>query len=104
MRNGTIGGLVAGCCLVMLWAAPWTAHAHGGNGPTASFAPAAETDPWPGVLRGCVERTDPARTALLSGLGGAAYSLVTLGGAAEQVRAFYSQGITLVYGFNFAEA
>jgi hypothetical protein len=103
MRTVTIDGLVAGCWLVMLWAAPGVTYAHG-NGATTRFTPAAETEPLSGVLRGCVERTDPDQTQRLSGLGDDAYPLVTLGAAAGQVRLFYSQGVTLVYGFNFAEA
>ncbi|MEF9672663.1 hypothetical protein QNM99_11715 [Pseudomonas sp. PCH446] len=40
---------------------------------------------------------------MLTGLGGTRYPMVSLKDA-EQVEAFYSQGIALQYGFNFSEA
>lgn len=72
------------------------------EGPVSRFS-ADLTTPWGQVLEGCVNRTDLDKNYLLSGLGGTQYPLVTAR-EAERVGAFYSQGMALQYGFNFAEA
>lgn len=55
------------------------------------------------ALLQCVSAADTDKDHLLSGLGGARYDLVAAKNA-EQVQAFYSQGMALQYGFNFGEA
>ncbi|MCU1720343.1 hypothetical protein [Pseudomonas sp. 5P_5.1_Bac1] len=55
------------------------------------------------ALQQCVSAADTDKDHLLSGLGGARYDLVAVKDA-EQVQAFYSQGMALQYGFNFGEA
>jgi tetratricopeptide (TPR) repeat protein len=100
----TIKTLVLGYSLLMLCATPMTGQAHSPTGQSASFTPAAESEPFLIVLHECVNRTDPRDTHLLSGLGGVQYPLVTLGDATAEAQAFYSQGMILQYGFNFPEA
>jgi hypothetical protein len=104
MNRLTIKTLVLGYSLVMLCATPLSGQAHAPTGQATSFTPAGERESFADVLHECVNRTDPRDTHLLSGLGGIQYPLVTLGGAADEARAFYSQGMILQYGFNFPEA
>src|SRR5262249_61492331 len=54
-------------------------------------------------LQGCANRAGVS-AHLLPGLGNVTFDLVSLGDATDQVRAFYSQGMVLQYGFNFPEA
>ncbi|MFJ2364111.1 hypothetical protein ACIPIN_10495 [Pseudomonas sp. NPDC087697] len=76
---------------------------HGATESLKSFAPASPDTPYLEVLHQCVSQQDTDKGQLLSGLGGTRYPLVSLKDA-EQVEAFYSQGIALQYGFNFSEA
>src|SRR4051794_28528216 len=104
MKRIRIKTLVLGYSLLMLCATPITGQAHSPTGQSASFTPAAESEPFLAVLHECVNRTDPRDTHVLSGLGGVLYPLVTLGDATAEAQAFYSQGMILQYGFNFPEA
>ncbi|MCQ9425726.1 hypothetical protein NRB16_19620 [Pseudomonas sp. LJDD11] len=72
------------------------------EGPISRFN-ADKTTTWDNVLAGCVNPKDLQKSYLLSGLGGTRYPLVTAT-EGERVGAFYSQGMALQYGFNFAEA
>ncbi|TVT86122.1 hypothetical protein [Pseudomonas sp. H3(2019)] len=76
---------------------------HGATENLKSFAPAPPDMPYLEVLHQCVSQQDTDNAHLLSGLGGTRYPLVSLKDA-DQVEAFYSQGIALQYGFNFSEA
>jgi hypothetical protein len=91
----------------LLLAGPPVTQAHTlGHGATESlknFVPAPADTPYLEVLHQCVSPQDTDKGHLLSGLGGTRYPLVSLKDA-EQVEAFYSQGIALQYGFNFSEA
>jgi hypothetical protein len=90
--------------LLLLLAPPLSGVASSPATQTATFRPAPASEPFEQTLQGCVNRAPTRDVHLLSGLGGASYPLVTLGPAAEQVKAFYSQGVTLQYGFNFPAA
>ncbi|WP_273825908.1 MULTISPECIES: hypothetical protein [Pseudomonas] len=79
------------------------AHVHGGAEESKSFVPAPPDEPYERSLLECVSDQDTQPAQLLSGLGGTRYPLVALKDA-DKVEAFYSQGIALQYGFNFAEA
>jgi len=81
------------------------AHTHGpetAEGPK-HFTPVSPDTPYLEVLRQCVSQKDTEQGQLLSGLGGTRYPMVSLKDA-DQVEAFYSQGMALQYGFNFSEA
>src|SRR5215216_6493309 len=88
----------------MLCATPLAGLANAPSTQSASFTPAPEGEPFPETLQRCVSRLSTGAIHLLSGLGGDSYPLVTLGPATHQVQAFYSQGMTLQYGFNFPAA
>ncbi|GAB7529098.1 hypothetical protein PS3A_15070 [Pseudomonas sp. 3A(2025)] len=77
-------------------------HDHGTGQAPDTFA-ADKNTAYLEVLHQCVSDKDTAKDYLLSGLGGTRYPLVALKDA-DKVEAFYSQGIALQYGFNFAEA
>lgn len=76
---------------------------HGAPENLKSFEPASPETPFLDVLHECVSQQDTRSAQLFSGLGGTRYPLVSLK-EADQVEAFYSQGIALQYGFNFSEA
>lgn len=96
--------LLALCGLLAFLAAPFSGLAHAPTTQQTSFAPAPDDEPFLETLYGCANRVPTSQTHLLSGLGDANYPLVTLGETADQVRAYYSQGMVLQYGFNFPAA
>jgi len=81
------------------------AHTHGPETAEAvkRFTPVSPDTPYLDVLHQCVSPRDTDPGQLLSGLGDTRYPMVSLKDA-DQVEAFYSQGIALQYGFNFSEA
>ncbi|MGC5702692.1 hypothetical protein J4P02_21040 [Pseudomonas sp. NFXW11] len=90
-----------------LWLAACGAQAHSMNHSSTEaairFTPQPPDKPYSEVLLLCVSPQDTQADQLLSGLGGTRYPLVSLK-QAEQVQAFYSQGMALQYGFNFSAA
>ncbi|MGE8409610.1 MAG: hypothetical protein ACN6QH_21510 [Pseudomonas sp.] len=108
MERNTSVRMAVACAL--LAALPFNAQGHGMHGNDGQteaeevFFPklAIDTD-LKAALQKCVSAADTDKDHLLSGLGGARYDLVALK-EAEQVQAFYSQGMALQYGFNFGEA
>jgi len=75
---------------------------HGADEHSGGFTPVPPDTPYLQVLHQCVSTQDTEADQLLSGLG-TRYGLVSLK-QAEQVQAFYSQGMALQYGFNFSAA
>ena len=108
MERNTSVRMAVACAL--LAALPFNAQGHGMHGNDGQteaeevFFPklAIDTD-LKQALQQCVSAADTDKDHLLSGLGGARYDLVAVKDA-EQVQAFYSQGMALQYGFNFGEA
>ncbi|WP_110972970.1 hypothetical protein [Pseudomonas huaxiensis] len=106
-RNTSVRTAIA-CAL--LAALPLNAKGHGMHGNDSQsdaqevFFPKLPIDTdLKQALQQCVSAADTDKDHLLSGLGGARYDLVAVKDA-EQVQAFYSQGMALQYGFNFGEA
>src|SRR5579884_1787616 len=104
MVRVNVRALVLACSLLMLAATPLAGLAHAPTPQTATFTPVGDSEPFADTLQRCVNRLPPGDVHLLSGLGGDVYPLVTLGPGADQAQAFYSQGMTLQYGFNFPAA
>lgn len=94
--------LAAGLLLASTGALAHTMN-HGADEHGGSFTPVPPDTPYLQVLHQCVSPQDTEADQLLSGLGGTRYPLVSLK-QAEQVQAFYSQGMALQYGFNFSAA
>lgn len=104
MIHAKLKALVLGYSLLMLAASPLAGLANAPARQTATFTPVSDSEPFAETLQRCVNRLPAGVVHLLSGLGGDAYPLVTLGPGADQATAFYSQGMTLQYGFNFPAA
>jgi tetratricopeptide (TPR) repeat protein len=104
MIHVSIRGLVLGYSLLVLCLTPLAGLANSPSSQDASFTPVREDEPFAETLQRCVNRRPTGSIHLLSGLGGDSYPLVTLGPATDRVKAFYSQGMTLQYGFNFPAA
>jgi tetratricopeptide (TPR) repeat protein len=96
--------LVLGYSLLMLSATPLVGLASAPSAQRAGFMPVRETEPFAETLQRCINRLPTSSIHLLAGLGGDSYPLVTLGPATDQVKALFSQGMTLQYGFNFPAA
>ncbi|MGS0740757.1 hypothetical protein ACVBEF_02810 [Glaciimonas sp. GG7] len=82
------------------------AHDHEGTADSKGiiFTPASTTEEFIEVLNECVDKNDVKNVFLQSGLGDDRFPIATLGNNQAEVKVFYSQGIILQYGFNFASA
>ena len=105
MERKTSVRMAVACAL--LASLPFKAIAHGMHGEPSPqetiFDPLPIDSDLKQALQLCVSAEDTDKDHLLSGLGGARYDLIASQNA-EQVQAFYSQGMALQYGFNFGEA